>query len=104
MTPWLASARGRRSPFVGRYGAAAGFSLIELLNLLSLVVLLSAVGMVAVSKYIRHSKTAEAVSSVESIAKGAAAFYDKSDFNQPAGSKPEAMKAMRHFPPPSSAS
>jgi hypothetical protein len=74
------------------------------MNLLALVAVLGAVGMVAVAKWYRHSKTAEATHSVEAIATGAATYYGKSDFTQPAGSKPEALKASRHFPPPSSTS
>lgn len=86
-----------------RTGSSLGFSPLELMNVITLVALLSALGMYAVAKYVRHTKTTEAVSSVETIARGAAAYYNGSDFNQPAGSRPESLRASRHFPPPSRA-
>lgn len=60
--------------------------------------------MYALARYVRHTKTAEATSSVTAIAGAAATFYDTSDANQPAGTKPEAARAMRHFPPSSKTS
>lgn len=81
--------------------AARGFSLLELMNVLSLVAILGTLGMYAVARYVRHSKTAEALASVEAIATGAASYYASSDQTQPAGSKPDALRASRHFPPPS---
>lgn len=80
------------------------FSLFELLNLLSLVAVLAALGMYGTAKYVRHAKTAEAAASCETMARAAAAYYEASDFTQPAGSKLEALRAMRHFPPPSNGS
>jgi type IV pilus assembly protein PilA len=74
------------------------------MNFLALVALLSALGMYALARYVRHSKTAEATSSVTAIAGAAATFYDTSDANQPAGTKPDSAKAMRHFPPSSKGS
>jgi len=86
---------------IRRTGRTLGFSLLELMNVISFVALLSTLGMYAVAKYVRHTKTAEAISSVDTIARGAAAYYNGSDFAQPAGSRPEALRASRHFPPPS---
>jgi hypothetical protein len=57
--------------------------------------------MYGVARYIRHSKTAEAVGSTTAIAQQAAAYYNDSDARQPAGTKPDSAKAMRHFPPSS---
>lgn len=78
-----------------------GFSLVELINLLAIVALLATVGMYGMSLYIRHGKTAEAVGNVSAIGQAAAAYYNGSDAHQPAGTRPEQAKAMRHFPPSS---
>jgi type IV pilus assembly protein PilA len=74
------------------------------MNFLALAAILSALGMYALARYVRHAKTAEAIGSVTAIADAAAAYFDASDANQPAGTTPEAAHAMRHFPPPSKAS
>jgi type II secretory pathway pseudopilin PulG len=74
------------------------------MNAVALVAILSAIAMYGLSKYVRHSKTLEAEGTVESLAAAAAAYYDASDAEQPAGTTPDAAKAMRHFPPPSKAS
>lgn len=66
--------------------------------------MLGALAMYGVARYLRHSKTAEAVGSTTAIAQGACVFYNQSDANQPAGTKVDAAKAMRHFPPTSRAS
>lgn len=84
----------RRDP----HGRPRGFSLVELMNFLALGALLAALGMVGLAKYVRHAKTAEAVGSVGAVAQAAAAYYNGSDAHQPAGTKPEQAKAMRHFP------
>lgn len=76
-----------------------GFSLVELMNFLALGALLATVSMYLVARYVRHAKTAEAVGNVTAITQGAAAYYNESDAHQPAGTKPEQAKAMRHFPP-----
>lgn len=83
--------------------ALAGFSVVELLNFLGLAAILSAVGMFALSRYVRHAKTAEAVASVTSLASAAAEYYNTSDAKQPSGASPEAVHAMRRFPPSSRA-
>jgi type II secretory pathway pseudopilin PulG len=85
-------------------GASRGFTVFELLNLLALIGILSAVGMYALARYVRHSKTAEAIGSLTTLAHQTAAYYDASDATQPAGSTPDNAHAMRHFPPSSSAS
>src|SRR6185369_2164393 len=54
--------------------------------------------MYALTRYIRHSKTAEARESVTRLATGAAEFYNHSDATQPSGAAPQAVHAMRHFP------
>jgi len=80
-----------------------GFTLAELLATIGFVSLLAALAMYGVARYLRHSKTTEAVSSTTAIAQAACAYYNESDANQPAGTKPDAAKAMRHFPPSSRA-
>jgi type II secretory pathway pseudopilin PulG len=77
------------------------FSAIEIMNFLGLAAILSAIGMYALARYVRHSKTAEAVASVSSIATAAAEYYNSSDATQPTGASPEAVHAMRRFPPAS---
>jgi prepilin-type N-terminal cleavage/methylation domain-containing protein len=76
-----------------------GFTLLEVINALALTCVIVAIAMFFVARYLRHAKTAEAVGAVKSIAESAAAYYDGSDSGQPAGTKPESAKAMRHFPP-----
>jgi type II secretory pathway pseudopilin PulG len=83
---------------------ARGFTIFELLNLVALVGILSAIGMYALARYVRHSKTAEAIGSLTTLAHQTAAFYDASDATQPAGSTPDNAHAMRHFPASSTAS
>lgn len=73
------------------------------MNFLGLAAVLTAIAMYALARYVRHGKTAEAAESVARLATGAAEFYNRSDANQPAGAKPEAIHAMRHFPPSSRA-
>jgi hypothetical protein len=80
-----------------------GFSAIELLNFFALLAIVSAIAMYLVSRYVRHGKTAEARESVTRLATGAAEFYNRSDANQPSGAAPQAIHAMRHFPPSSRA-
>jgi type II secretory pathway pseudopilin PulG len=81
-----------------------GFSAIELMNFFALAAILTAIAMYALARYVRHGKTAEARESVARLASGAAEFYNKSDATQPAGAAPQAIHAMRHFPPSSRAS
>jgi Tfp pilus assembly major pilin PilA len=75
-----------------------GFSVLELMNFLAVVAVLSTLGMYGLAKYVRHTKTAEAISSIESIAKGAALYYNSSDSSLPTGTRLEVMRASRHFP------
>jgi type II secretory pathway pseudopilin PulG len=84
-----------------RPGRKRGFTLPEVLNFLGLATILGALAMYGVARYLRHSKTAEALGSTVAIAQAACVYYNQSDANQPAGTKPTAAKAMRHFPPPS---
>ena len=77
------------------------FTVVELMNFLGLAAILSAIGMYSLSRYVRHAKTVEAVSSVTSLAGAAAAYYNSSDATQPTGAAPHAVHAMRHFPPSS---
>ncbi len=81
-----------------------GFTLPEVMNFVGLAAILSALGMYGLARYVRHAKTAEAAGSVTAIAEAAASYYNASDTNQPVGSAPEAMHAMRHFPPSSKGS
>ena len=71
------------------------------MNFLGLAAILSAIGMFALARYVRHAKTAEAVSSVTSLAAAAAEYYNSSDATQPTGAAPNSVHAMRHFPPSS---
>lgn len=72
------------------------------MNFIGLAAILSAIGMYGIARYVRHSKTVEAVSTVTRIAEKAAEYYNKSDETQPSGATPSAVHAMRHFPPPGS--
>jgi type II secretory pathway pseudopilin PulG len=85
-------------------GARRGVVWIELMNFVSLAAILGALGMYALGRYVRHSKTAEAVGSLAAIGQASAGYYDDSDATQPAGAPETAVRAMRHFPPPSRAS
>lgn len=71
------------------------------MNFFALAAILTAVGMYALARYIRHGKTAEARESLTRLAANAAEFYNRSDETQPAGAAPDAVHAMRHFPPSS---
>lgn len=71
------------------------------MNALALTCVVATLGMYAAARYVRHSRTAEAASSVTAMAGGAAAAYDTSDRDQPAGAKPAQAREMRHFPPTS---
>jgi len=68
------------------------------MNGIALLCVVSALAMYFVARYVRHAKTAEAVGSVKAIAEGAAAYYEASASMQPAGTQPDAARAMRHFP------
>jgi type II secretory pathway pseudopilin PulG len=74
------------------------FTIVELLNLLSLAAVLAALAMYGVGRYVRHTKTLEAVGSVHAIAQAAVTYYGESDATQPAGGAEAAAHAMRHFP------
>jgi type II secretory pathway pseudopilin PulG len=73
------------------------------MNFLALAAILSAIGMFGLARYVKHGKTAEARESVTRLANGAADYYNRSDATQPAGAAPQAVHAMRHFPPSSRA-
>lgn len=81
--------------------ANRAFTMLEVMNFIALACVLGALGMYGLARYVRHAKTAEAVGSVKALAEAASNYYDNSDFNQPAGTKPESARAMRHFPPTS---
>lgn len=68
------------------------------MNFLALAALLATLGMYGLARYVRHAKTAEAIGNVSAIGQAAASYYNESDAHQPAGTKPEQAKAMRHFP------
>jgi Tfp pilus assembly protein PilE len=74
-----------------------GVTLVEMLNFLLISLVLVSVAMVAVARYLRHSKTAEAIGSLTTLGKSSAEFYENSDANQPVGAS-EAAHAMRQFP------
>ena len=68
------------------------------MNLLAVTALVSGVAMYALARYVRHSKTAEAIGSLNALGKSSAAYYEASDATQPVGTTPDAAHAMRHFP------
>ncbi len=74
------------------------------MNFITLASVLACLAMVGLGRYVRHTKTAEAVGSLAAISQAAAAYYDQSDSTQPAGTPESAARAMRHFPPPSRSS
>lgn len=74
------------------------------MNALALTCVVATLGMYAAARWVRHSRAAEAVGSVQALGMAAAAYYDTSDRDQPAGTKVEQARAMRHFPPRSRAS
>ncbi len=90
-----------RRPFLAH---CRGFTLSELLSTIGFVSILGALAMYGLARYLRHSKTSEAMSATAAIAQAACVYYNESDANQPVGTKPDAAKAMRHFPPSSRAS
>ena len=71
------------------------------MNFFALAAILTAIAMYALARYVRHGKTAEAIESVNRLANGAAEYYNRSDATQPTGASPQAVHAMRHFPPSS---
>jgi type II secretory pathway pseudopilin PulG len=77
------------------------FTIFEVLNFLALLGVVSSVAMYVLARYVRHSKTLDAIGSLTTLAKASAAYYEVSDATQPVGSSPDNAHAMRHFPPPS---
>ncbi|CAN5356793.1 hypothetical protein BH09MYX1_BH09MYX1_62330 [soil metagenome] len=75
-----------------------GFTLAEVLNFLGLAAILAALGMYGLARYLKYSKASEGVGSTTAVAQAAANYYNGSDAKQPAGTKPDSAKAMRHFP------
>jgi Tfp pilus assembly protein FimT len=80
------------------------FTLFELLNFIGLLGLVSGIAMYALARYVRHSKTADAIGSLSTLAKASVAYYEASDATQPVGTSPDNAHAMRHFPPSSTRS
>jgi type II secretory pathway pseudopilin PulG len=103
MTSLCRSRYGRAVP-LRPFGARRGFAWIELMNFVSLAAILGALAMYGLGRYVRHAKTAEAIGSLAALGQAAAADYDESDSTQPAGAPESAVRAMRHFPPPSRSS
>src|ERR1700690_337181 len=97
-------ARMRGVPGRKMRATSRGFTLSELLSTIGFISILGALAMYGVARYLRYSKTSEAIGSTMAIAQAACVYYNQSDANQPAGTKPDAAKAMRHFPPSSRAS
>jgi hypothetical protein len=54
--------------------------------------------MATIARYERHARTAEAMQSLNAIARGAAAFYNTSDANPPLGFHGDDSRVLRHFP------
>jgi Tfp pilus assembly protein FimT len=81
-----------------------GFTIFELLNLIALLGLVSGIAMYVLARYMRHSKTADAIGSLSTLAKASVAYYEASDATQPVGTSPDNAHAMRHFPPSSTRS
>ncbi|MGO8996489.1 MAG: type II secretion system protein [Polyangiaceae bacterium] len=74
------------------------FTVFELLNFIALLGLVSGIAMYVLARYVRHSKTADAIGSLSTLAKASAAYYEESDATQPVGTSPDNAHAMRHFP------
>lgn len=90
--------RTRRLPH--RVRGLRGFTVLELMNALALTCIVAALGMYIAARYVRHSRTAEAVNSVQALATGAANFYEnESTRTEPVGTKPDQARQMRRFPP-----
>lgn len=87
-----------RNPRRSSLKAARGISLVEVMNFVTLAAVLGTLAMVGVAKYLRHSKTAEAIGTLTTIGKSAVSAYNTSDSTQPTNSIPAAARAMRHFP------
>jgi Tfp pilus assembly protein PilE len=81
-----------------RRGTRRAFTIFELMNLLAVIGLLSGIAMYSLARYVRHSKTAEAIGSLNALGKASVAYFDASDSTQPVGTTPDAAHAMRHFP------
>ena len=94
----------RARPRLTLLRGARAFTVFELLNFIGLLGLVSGVAMYALARYVRHSKTADAVGSLSTLAKASAAYYEASDATQPVGTSPDNAHAMRHFPPSSTRS
>jgi type II secretory pathway pseudopilin PulG len=77
------------------------FTIFEVLNFIALVGVVSGVAMYVLARYVRHSKTVDAIGSLSTLAKASVAYYEASDATQPVGTSPDNAHAMRHFPPPS---
>jgi Tfp pilus assembly protein FimT len=80
------------------------FTVFELMNLIAMLGLVSGIAMYSLARYVRHSKTADAVGSLSTLAKASVAYYEASDATQPVGTSPDNAHAMRHFPPSSTRS
>jgi Tfp pilus assembly protein PilE len=81
-----------------RRRAARAFTVFELLNFIGLVGLVSGIAMYAFARYVRHSKTLDAIGSLTTLAKASVVYYEGSDATQPVGTSPDNAHAMRHFP------
>lgn len=75
-----------------------GFTILELLNALTIAALLATLAMYGLGRYVKHSKTLEALGEISAIAQAAVSTYNESDATQPAGGAQAAVHAMRHFP------
>jgi Tfp pilus assembly protein FimT len=74
------------------------FTVFELLNFIALLGLVSGIAMYVLARYVRHSKTADAIGSLNTLAKASVSYYEASDATQPVGTSPDNAHAMRHFP------
>jgi hypothetical protein len=84
-----------------RKARLSAFTLVELMNALAITCVVGTLAMYFVARYVRHAKTAEAIGSITAIGEGSVRYFETSDLNQPAGTRPESARAMRHFPPTS---